>query len=59
MFIIIFCFYHTCNSLERIALSIPTNMIIVDHMTFRMETPRVGSGYSLENEFAKLIYMNP
>ena len=46
--------------MERIALSNPTHMMsMVDHVAINVETLRIDSGCSLEQEFTELIHMNP
>ena len=50
----------TSNYLERISLFDLTHMMsMVDPMAMGVETPKIDSGRSLENEFTKLICMNP
>ena len=50
----------TSNYSERIVLSTPTHMMsIVDLIAIIAETPKIDSGFSLDKEFSKLIYMNP
>ena len=48
------------NYSERIILFDLTHMInIADLMVIYVETPRIDSGYSLEEKLIELIYMNP
>ena len=50
----------TSNYPERIALSNPTHMMSVDDpIAIGMETLRIHSGCSLEEEFTELIRTNP
>ena len=50
----------TSNYLERVTLSDLTHMMsMADPVAINVETLRIDSGYSLEKEFYKLIYMNP
>ena len=50
----------TSNYLERITLYDPTHMMsMVDLVSIDVETLRIYSGCSLEEDFIKLIYMNP
>ena len=46
--------------LEIITLSNPTHMMsMADPVAIDVETLRIDSGYFLEKEFTKLIFMNP
>ena len=48
------------NYPERIAPSNPTHMMsMADPIAIDVETLRIDSGCSLENEFTELIHMNP
>ena len=50
----------TSNYLERIELSKPTHMVsMANPLVIGMETLRIDSGCSFENEFTELIHMNP
>ena len=50
----------TSNYLKKIVLSNPTHMMsMADHIAIGVETLRIDSGCSLENEFTELISMNP
>ena len=50
----------TSNYLKRITLFDLTHMMsMVDPVAIGVETPRIGSGCSLEKEFIELIHMNP
>ena len=49
----------TSNYPKRIALSNPTHMMsMTDPTAIGVETPRIGSGCSLEKEFTELIRMS-
>ena len=50
----------TSNYTERITLSNPSHMIsMADPIAIGVETLRIDSGCSLEEEFTELIRMNP
>ena len=50
----------TSNYLERIALYNPSHMMsMADPIAIGVETLRIDNGCSLEEEFTKLIRMNP
>ena len=50
----------TSNYPEIIALSNPTHMMsMANHVAIGMETLMIDSGCSLEQEFTKMICMNP
>ena len=50
----------TSNYPERIALSDSTHMMsMADLVKIGVQTPRIGSGCSLEKEFPELICINP
>ena len=50
----------TSNYLEIIALTDPTHMMsMVDLLAIHVETLKIDSGSSLENELNKFIHINP
>ena len=50
----------TSNYLQRIILFDSTSMMsMIDLITIGIKTPRIDSGYYVEEEFIELTYKNP